>query len=99
MLLVPENFRNLFFFTCDLVQIVGHFDMTGNSFCFWRGRIWRTVFAAAKDKERSLGFFWGAKNRHRRFLLDISPWFNLVAEVHSPQFNLVAEVQVVQWFC
>jgi hypothetical protein len=46
------------------------------------------VFAAAKDEERSLGFFWGAKNRHRRFLLDI-----------SPQFNLVAEVQVVQWFC
>jgi hypothetical protein len=62
--------------------------MAGSSFCFWRGRIWGTVFAAAKDEERSLGFFWGAKNRHRRFLLGI-----------SPQFNLVAEVQVVQWFC
>jgi hypothetical protein len=57
------------------------------------------VFAAAKDEERSLGFFLGAKNQHRRFLLDISRRLKLVAKVHSPQYNLVAEVQVVQCFC
>jgi hypothetical protein len=73
--------------------------MAGSSFCFWKGRIWGTVFAAAKDEERSLGFFWGAKNQHRRFLLDISRRLKLVAKVHSPQYNLVAEVQVVQCFC